>query len=312
MWKLSVWNSSPQKFALEQRFHLMFNLLCQEQICSNVVTNVGALCFDLPLTSVVLRHIQKNKLQTTESEVLKINGFSLVSSHLWQNFSKRCQKHFENGMPATCAQESETRRNKAFPLTWEIETQKMPFYVTFLFVQKRKILLPGEGVIVLCACKYEANENWKPNDGGTTSQVFSHIHQQSNFVFVLYWFERVLGIPAGKKEKTFVHRNQKSTPTANLSPHICCSPPGGQTLLWFGLLWFGSLWFGSLWFGSLFVNVLTFFTQYSQLGNSFGTHPNGTNLTNWNFYILFCNNMHISTKRIAQYPFLNFLWKMPF
>ncbi len=31
--------------------------------------------------------------------------------------------------------------------------------------------------------------------------------------------------------------------------------------------------------GNFFVKILTFFTQYSQLGNSFCTHPNGTNLT---------------------------------
>ncbi len=67
---------------------------------------------------------------------------------------------------------------------------------------------------------------------------------------------------------------------------------------------FGLLWFGSLWFGLLFLSkFLLFFTQYSQLGNSFSTHPNGTNLTKWNFYILFCNNIYISTKRMAQYPF---------
>ena len=55
-----------------------------------------------------------------------------------------------------------------------------------------------------------------------------------------------------------------------------------------------------------FVKILTFFTQYFQLGNSFNTHPNGTNLTKWNFYTLFHNNIHIFTKRIAQYPFFVF------
>ncbi len=30
--------------------------------------------------------------------------------------------------------------------------------------------------------------------------------------------------------------------------------------------------------------ILTFFSQHSQLGNSFSTYANGTNLTNWNFY----------------------------
>ncbi len=33
---------------------------------------------------------------------------------------------------------------------------------------------------------------------------------------------------------------------------------------------------------------------------------NWTNLTKWNFYTLFPINIHILTKRIAQYPFLNF------
>ena len=42
--------------------------------------------------------------------------------------------------------------------------------------------------------------------------------------------------------------------------------------------------------------ILTFFTQYSQLGNSFGTHANGTNSTKWNFYTLFHNNIHITPK----------------
>ncbi len=64
--------------------------------------------------------------------------------------------------------------------------------------------------------------------------------------------------------------------------------------------------------GHFFVKVLTFLTQYSQLGNSFSTHPNGTNLTEWNCYILCHNNIHISTKTKAQYPFLNFILKMPF
>ncbi len=39
--------------------------------------------------------------------------------------------------------------------------------------------------------------------------------------------------------------------------------------------------------------ILTFFTQHSQLGNSFGTHTSGTK---WNFYTLFHNNMHIKSK----------------
>ncbi len=60
------------------------------------------------------------------------------------------------------------------------------------------------------------------------------------------------------------------------------------------------------------IKILTFFTQHSQLGNSFSTHPNGTNLTKWNFYTSFHNNIHILTKRIAQYPFLNFLLKRTF
>ncbi len=37
----------------------------------------------------------------------------------------------------------------------------------------------------------------------------------------------------------------------------------------------------------------------SELGNSFGPHPNGTNFTKWNFYTLFHNNLHMSTERIA-------------
>ncbi len=56
----------------------------------------------------------------------------------------------------------------------------------------------------------------------------------------------------------------------------------------------------------LFIKILTLYTQHSQLGNSLSTHPNGTNLTKWNFCTLFHNNIHILTKRIAQYPFLNF------
>ncbi len=38
--------------------------------------------------------------------------------------------------------------------------------------------------------------------------------------------------------------------------------------------------------------ILTFFTQYSELGNTFSTHPSGTNLTKWNF-------LHIV---LQQYP----------
>ncbi len=56
-----------------------------------------------------------------------------------------------------------------------------------------------------------------------------------------------------------------------------------------------------------FVKIFTFFTQHSQLGNSFSTYPNGATLTKWNFYTLSHNNIHILTKRIAQYPFPNFL-----
>ena len=55
-------------------------------------------------------------------------------------------------------------------------------------------------------------------------------------------------------------------------------------------------------FGHFFVKIPTCFTQYSQLQNSFSTHPNGRNLTKLNFYTLFHNNIHISTKRVAQYP----------
>ena len=61
-----------------------------------------------------------------------------------------------------------------------------------------------------------------------------------------------------------------------------------------------------------FVKILTFITQHSQLGNSFSTHPNRTNLTKWIFYTLLHNNIHISTERIAWYLFLNFLLKMTF
>ncbi len=62
--------------------------------------------------------------------------------------------------------------------------------------------------------------------------------------------------------------------------------------------------------GHFFIKILTFLlTQYSQLGNLFCTHPNGTNSTKWNFCTLFHNNIHILTKRSAQYPFLNFLSK---
>ncbi len=55
-----------------------------------------------------------------------------------------------------------------------------------------------------------------------------------------------------------------------------------------------------------FYQILTFFTQHSQLRNLFSTHPNGTNSTKWNFYTLFHNNIHILTERIGQYPFYKF------
>ncbi len=45
-----------------------------------------------------------------------------------------------------------------------------------------------------------------------------------------------------------------------------------------------------------FLSKFLLFSQYSQLGNSFSTHLNGTNLTKWNFYTLFHNNIYISTK----------------
>ncbi len=46
-----------------------------------------------------------------------------------------------------------------------------------------------------------------------------------------------------------------------------CSDLGCSDLGCFGLGYF------------FFIKILTFFTQHSQLGNSFSTHPNGTNLT---------------------------------
>ncbi len=42
--------------------------------------------------------------------------------------------------------------------------------------------------------------------------------------------------------------------------------------------------------------ILTFITQHSKLGNSFGTLANGTNSTKWNFYTLFHNNIHTTPK----------------
>ncbi len=41
-----------------------------------------------------------------------------------------------------------------------------------------------------------------------------------------------------------------------------------------------------------FLCIAFLFTQHSQLGNSFGTHPNWINLTKWNFYTLFHNNIN--------------------
>ncbi len=77
-------------------------------------------------------------------------------------------------------------------------------------------------------------------------------------------------------------------------------------LIWLALIWFTLIWPALIWLALIWVTFLSnffyFFTQYSQLGTSFSTHPNGTNLTKWNFYTLFHNNIHISTKRIAQYP----------
>ncbi len=61
-----------------------------------------------------------------------------------------------------------------------------------------------------------------------------------------------------------------------------------------------------------FVKILTFFTKYSQLRNSFCTHPNETNFTKWNFYTLFHNNIHILTKRIAQLSIFKFSIKKDF
>ncbi len=60
------------------------------------------------------------------------------------------------------------------------------------------------------------------------------------------------------------------------------------------------------------IKSLAFFTQYSHLGNSFNTHPNGTNLTEWSFFTLFHNNIYRLTERITQYQFLNFQLKMTF
>ncbi len=57
---------------------------------------------------------------------------------------------------------------------------------------------------------------------------------------------------------------------------------------------------------------LLFSCNIHKLGNSFSTHPNRINLTKWNFYTLFHNNIHISTKRAAQYPFIKFSMKMTF
>ena len=83
-------------------------------------------------------------------------------------------------------------------------------------------------------------------------------------------------------------------------------------LLWFWLLWFQLLWFQLLWFWSLFNQNSCQRTQHPQLGNSFGTHPNGMKSTKWNFLTLFHTIIHILTKRLAWYPFLNFPSKMTF
>ncbi len=69
-------------------------------------------------------------------------------------------------------------------------------------------------------------------------------------------------------------------------------------LIWLALIWLTLIWLPLIWV-AFYVKIFTFFTQYSQLGNSLSTHPGGTNLTKWNFYTLFHNNIHLSTKRIA-------------
>ncbi len=58
--------------------------------------------------------------------------------------------------------------------------------------------------------------------------------------------------------------------------------------------------------------ILTFFTQHSQLRNSFGTHANDTNSTKWNFYTLFHNNIHITPKLLPEIHFQIFLSKNDF
>ncbi len=44
---------------------------------------------------------------------------------------------------------------------------------------------------------------------------------------------------------------------------------------------------------TFFIKNSSFFTQHSQIGNSFSTHANGINVTKWNFYTLFHNSIHI-------------------
>ena len=66
-------------------------------------------------------------------------------------------------------------------------------------------------------------------------------------------------------------------------------------MIWLVLIWLALIWLALIWVTFFFIKILTFLTLHLQLSTS----PNGTNLTKQNFYILFHNNIHILTKRIA-------------
>ncbi len=112
---------------------------------------------------------------------------------------------------------------------------------------------------------------WRP----TFFHVLQHRHHHSLFNILLVILKQILYSPL---------KSTKNSVTE-------------LAVIWgnsdFGCSDFSQSDFGHSDFSHYFVKNPYFFTQHSQLGNSFSTHPNGTNLTKWNFYTFFHNKIHI-------------------
>ncbi len=113
--------------------------------------------------------------------------------------------------------------------------------------------------------------NW-----GRLSPVSLKSSNARSCLLLLHWISQKRSeknIPSWKPSFVVQKCTQRKSPRKNSSWSSRWFEEISVALTWLTLIWLTLIWLTS------FVKILTFFTQYSQLGNSFSMLPNGTNLT---------------------------------